>query len=82
MTAIAARLFKNGQSQAVSIPHIFQFEGINEVLIRREGDALIITPKRKSWTSFTDIPSADADFMAERPDISKLEIHHDKTKIY
>jgi antitoxin VapB len=69
MTAIAARLFKNGQSQAVRIPRIFQFEGINEVLIRREGDAVIITPKRKSWTSFADLPSADDDFMAERPDV-------------
>lgn len=70
MTAIAARLCKNGQSQAVRIPRIFQFEGIDEVLIRREGDALIITPKRKSWTSFAEIPSADAAFMAERPHIA------------
>jgi len=47
MTPITARLFKNEQSQAVRIPRIFQFEGIDEVLIRREGDALIITPKRR-----------------------------------
>ncbi len=72
MNAITARLFKNGQSQAVRIPRILQFEGIDEVLICREGDALIITPKRKSWASFAELPGADDDFMAERPDLFEL----------
>jgi len=67
MDSIAAKLFKNGQSQAVRIPRAFQFEGISEVLIRREGDTVIITPKRQSWTSFTELPKADEDFMQERP---------------
>lgn len=69
MTEMAARLFKNGQSQAVRIPRVLQFEGIDEVLIHREGDAVIITPKRKNWTSFAQLPNADDDFMAERPDL-------------
>ena len=69
MNVVAARLFKNGQSQAIRIPRVFQFEGIDEVLIRREGDAVIITPRRKIWTSFADLSAADDDFMAERPDL-------------
>lgn len=69
MNSIPAKLFKNGQSQAVRIPRIFQFEGIDEVLIRREGDAVIITPKRKTWTSFADLPLADDDFLEQRTDL-------------
>lgn len=69
MHSIPAKLFKNGQSQAVCIPRIFQFEGIDEVLIRREGDAVIITPKRKSWTSLANLALADEDFLQDRPDL-------------
>ena len=45
-----ARLFTNGRSQAVRIPKAFQFEGVSEVVIRKEGDALIMVPARKTWT--------------------------------
>jgi antitoxin VapB len=69
MQAITTKLFKNGQSQAVRIPKPFQFVGIDEVLIRRQGNAVIITPKRKSWVSFADMDEADADFMNLRPDV-------------
>lgn len=65
-----ARLFINGRSQAVRIPKAFQFEGVSEVLIRKEGDALILVPARKTWTSFADdAPSVGDDFLAERPDL-------------
>ncbi len=65
-----ARLFNNGRSQAVHIPKAYQFRGVSEVRIRRVGDALIIVPARKSWTSFADdAPPVDDDFMAERPDL-------------
>ena len=67
---ITAKLFTNGRSQAVRIPKAYQFEGVDEVILRREGDALIVIPARKSWTSFADeVPRADDDFMAERPDL-------------
>ena len=67
---ITAKLFTNGRSQAVRIPKAYQFEGVDEVILRREGDALIVIPARKSWTSFADeVPKADDDFMAERPDL-------------
>lgn len=62
-------LFKNGRNQAVRLPKEFEFEGVSEVEISREGDALILRPARKSWTSFAMIDKADADFLLERPEI-------------
>jgi antitoxin VapB len=38
-----ASLFRNGRNQAVRIPREFEIKG-NEVLIRKEGDRLILTP--------------------------------------
>lgn len=72
MQAITTKLFKNGQSQAVRIPKAFQFIGIEEVMIRRQGNAVIITPKRKSWVSLSETDSADADFMDSRPDLMEM----------
>lgn len=69
MQTITTKLFKNGQSQAVRIPKPFQFVGTDEVVIRRQGNAVIITPKRKSWTSFADVDKADADSMVSRPEL-------------
>jgi antitoxin VapB len=69
MQTITTKLFKNGQSQAVRIPKQFQFVGTDEVVIQRQGNAVIITPKRKSWTSFADVDKADADFMVSRPEL-------------
>ena len=44
-----AKLFTTGGSQAVRLPKDFRFEG-NEVLIRREGHAVILEPvKRSKW---------------------------------
>lgn len=73
MQAITTKLFKNGQSQAVRIPKPFQFVGIDEVTIRRQGNSVIITPKRKSWASFSDMGVVDADFIAERTDIIETD---------
>jgi len=66
-----ASLFINGKSQAVRIPKGLEFEGINEVEITRNGDSIILTPKRKSWVSFSDVDKADNDFMIERSDVVK-----------
>lgn len=41
----SVRLFRNGRNQAVRIPRDMELPG-NEALLRREGDALIIVPKR------------------------------------
>ena len=42
-----ASLFRNGRNQAVRIPREFELEG-TEVLMRKDGDSLVITPIRKS----------------------------------
>ena len=64
-----ASLFKNGKNQAVRLPKEFEFEGITEVEITREGESLILTPKRKSWSSFSEIEKADEDFLVEREEV-------------
>lgn len=47
MTERYASLFRNGRNQAVRIPREFELEG-TEVLMRKEGDRLILTPIRKN----------------------------------
>ena len=42
-----AALFRNGRNQAVRIPREFEMEG-TEVLMRKEGNQLILTPIRKN----------------------------------
>ena len=73
MEAMTVKLFKNGQSQAVRIPKPFQFLGIDEVTVRRQGNSVIITPKRKSWVSLADSDLVADDFMTSRPDIFDTE---------
>ncbi len=45
-----AKLFANGRSQAVRLPKEFRFEG-NEVLIEKQGDAVVLRPvkKKTNW---------------------------------
>ena len=62
-----AKIFKNGKNQAVRLPRQFEFNGIKEVLIKKEGDNIVLIPARKSWTSFADLPRAGDDFMSSRP---------------
>lgn len=66
-----ASIFKNGKNQAIRLPKEFEFDGVTEVEIRRDGESLILTPKRKSWTSFSEVPVADDDFLIDRPDVIK-----------
>ena len=47
MTERHAALFRNGRNQAVRIPREFEMEG-TEVLMRKEGDRLILIPIRKN----------------------------------
>jgi antitoxin VapB len=43
------RLFRIGRTQAVRIPREFELPG-REVVVRKEGDRLIIKPKQKTTT--------------------------------
>lgn len=38
-----AKIFKNGQSQAVRLPKEFRLKG-SEVFIKKQGDSIILTP--------------------------------------
>lgn len=69
-----AKLFMNGRSQAVRIPREFAFEGITELLIRRDGQRLILEPARKSWLMLNeDIEALGDDCLSERPDLFKID---------
>lgn len=61
-----AKLFKNGESQAVRLPKEFRFEG-DEVLIKKSGNAVVLLPKRKSWDALVDsLGQFSSDFMNDR----------------
>ena len=63
-----AKLFKNGQSQAVRLPADFRFSG-KEVFIEKQGDKVILRPKPMGWDDFFAAPSkVPDDFLAERID--------------
>lgn len=46
-----ARLFRNGSNQAVRLPRDLEIDA-DEVLIRRDGASLILTPKPRSWDEY------------------------------
>ncbi|MBU0660822.1 antitoxin [Patescibacteria group bacterium] len=61
-----AKIFKNGQSQAVRLPKEFRFTE-DDVYINKIGDVVLLYPKKSPWDSleksldlFTD------DFLEER----------------
>jgi antitoxin VapB len=68
-----AKLFKNGNSQAVRLPAEFRFEGEEVYATRDEvtGDVVLSNrPGSKAWSDFFELMhSIDVppDFMAERP---------------
>jgi len=66
---ITTKLVKSGQNQAIRIPKDFEFKGVNEVVIRKEGDRIIIEPVRKNWLTYAELPKADAEFMTKRPEL-------------
>lgn len=48
-----AKVFENGRSQAVRLPKKFQFH-VDEVVVQRLGDAILLAPKESVWNVFTD----------------------------
>jgi antitoxin VapB len=62
-------IFTNKRNQAVRIPREFEFKGISELEILKEGDSLILRPVRPSWRSLLDEPKAYPDFLKDRMDI-------------
>ena len=69
MNRRVAKLFMNGRSQAVRLPREFRFDG-DEVYIQKKGNAIVLTPKPKSWSEFFEEgPLPSEDFMDERVDL-------------
>jgi antitoxin VapB len=62
-------IFRNNRNQAIRLPKEFEFEGVTELTIERQGDSILLRPVRPSWSSFLDEPRADAAFLDERPDL-------------
>lgn len=61
-----AKLFQNGQSQAVRLPKEFRMAG-KEVYIKKQGEAIILLPKEKSWAPlFESLNHFEKDFRIER----------------
>ena len=48
-----AKLFQNGQSQAVRLPKEYRFEG-EEVYLKKMGRVVILYPKDKAWEVFLE----------------------------
>ena len=61
-----AKLFKNGQSQAVRLPKEFRLEG-ESVFIHHLGNYVVLVPKNDPWKSmFEATKNFSDDFMANR----------------
>ena len=62
-------IFRNNRNQAIRLPREFEFQGVTELTIERQGDTIVLRPVRPSWSSFADEPPTDAGFLSERPDL-------------
>ena len=68
MSTRTAKVFMNGRSQALRLPKEFRFD-TDEVYITKQGDNLIVSPKKPTWDDFFDTSSAfDDDFLSDRED--------------
>ena len=68
-----AKLFQNGQSQAVRLPKEFRFEG-DEVIIKKSGNVVLLIPTAHSWDVLLgSLDKFSPDFMAERNQPSQQE---------
>ena len=60
-----AKLFQNGNSQAVRLPKEFRMPG-NEVTIYKKGNQIIIEPLETTWDAlFESLAEFPEDFMEE-----------------
>jgi len=68
MTAVA-KLFKNGQSQAVRLPKEYRFKNQDEIFIKKVGDGVLLMPKndKNIWNHMFDkLDEFSDDFMSVR----------------
>jgi antitoxin VapB len=70
-----AKIFQNGQSQAVRLPKEFRFDD-SEVFIKKNGNIVQLIPRSDSWNSlFGSLKKFSRDFMSERsqPELEKRD---------
>lgn len=61
-----AKIFKNGQSQAVRLPKDYRFKD-DHVYVKKSGNVVILIPVKDSWDSlFDSLSKFSDDFMTER----------------
>lgn len=61
-----AKLFRNGQSQAVRLPREFRFED-DHVFVKKSGNVVMLIPAKNSWdTLIKSLSKFSDDFMADR----------------
>ena len=70
-----AKLFKNGQSQAVRLPKQYAFKG-TEVFVKQIGGIVMLIPKNSDpWKPFVDsLDKFSLDFMTHRPPQGQPEV--------
>ena len=77
MDAQIAKIFMNGRSQAVRLPKEFRFD-TDEVYITKQGDNVIISPKKPTWDDFFDTQTVfDEHFLDDRRDSEPQEREFD-----
>ena len=65
MLIMLAKIFEDGQRQAVRLPKECRFE-TDEVLIKRIGDIVLLIPQESNWNSFMKaIDMFSEDFMED-----------------
>jgi len=70
-----AKLFVNGNSQAVRLPKAYRFRG-DEVVIKRMGNAVVLLPKDDPWqVMFDALGEFPEDFALTRdqPEVQERE---------
>lgn len=70
-----AKLFKNGQSQAVRLPKDYRFEG-DEVYLKKVGNTVLLIPIKNSWAPLINsLDEFSSDFMNDRqqPEVQKRD---------
>jgi len=72
-----AKLFQNGQSQAVRLPKECRFEG-NEVYAKKMGSVVMLYPLDKTWETFLEgLAGFTDDFMVDgRPPQGEQQARH------
>ena len=69
-----AKLFQNGQSQAVRLPKEFRFNNLKEVFIKKVNGMVILIPKsnKNVWdTMYDNLDDFSDDFMKKRTQLAQ-----------